>query len=34
VGQSTRYLCNYAGTGVAYSANVIAAPAVPKNYVH
>ncbi len=33
VGQSARYLCDYAGSGVAYGANVIAAPAVPKNYV-
>jgi hypothetical protein len=33
VGQSARYVCDYAGTGVAYSANVIPAPAVPKNYV-
>jgi hypothetical protein len=34
VGQSARYLCNYSGTGVSYSANVIPAPAVPKSYVH
>ncbi len=33
-GQSARYLCNYSGTGVSYSANVIPAPAVPKSYVH
>jgi hypothetical protein len=33
-GQSARYACDYPGTGVAYSANVIPAPAVPKNYVH
>jgi hypothetical protein len=34
VGQSARYLCNYAGVGVSYSANVVDTPAVPKNYVH
>jgi hypothetical protein len=34
VGQSARYACDYPGVGVAYSANVIAAPIVPKNYVH
>jgi hypothetical protein len=33
-GQSTRYLCNYRGVGVSYSANVIDAPAVPSSYVH
>jgi hypothetical protein len=33
-GQSTRYLCNYSGVGVSYSANVIDAPAVPSSYVH
>ncbi len=32
-GQSARYLCDYAGVGVSYSPNVIAAPAVPSNYV-
>jgi hypothetical protein len=34
VGQSARYACNYSGVGVAYSATVIPAPVVPKNYVH
>jgi hypothetical protein len=34
VGRSTQYACNYPGVGVAYSANVIPTPAVPKSYVH
>lgn len=34
VGQSTRYACDYPGVGVVYSANVVPAPVVPKNYVH
>jgi hypothetical protein len=33
VRQSARYTCDYPGTGVAYSANVIPAPVAPKNYV-
>jgi hypothetical protein len=33
MGASTRYLCNYAGTAVAYTVNVLPAPVVPKNYV-
>jgi hypothetical protein len=34
VRQTAQYGCDYPGVGVAYSANVIPAPAVPKNYVH
>jgi hypothetical protein len=34
VRQSAQYGCDYPGIGVAYSANVITAPVVPKNYVH
>jgi hypothetical protein len=34
VGRTVQYGCNYRGVGVAYSANVIPAPAVPKHYVH
>lgn len=34
VGHSTRYLCDYPGTRVEYTATEITTPPYPKNYVH
>ena len=34
VGQSARYLCNYAGTRVEYSATEVTNPVPPKNQIH